>query len=64
MSFLNQLKNQAKTLQTTRSEQDHQIAEKSAQTETAARFVMHYLQDLAKQLSVIQPARPAFTPAA
>lgn len=61
MSFLNQLKNQAKTLQTTRSEQDHQIAEKSAQTETAARFVMHYLQDLAKQLSVIQPAGPAFT---
>lgn len=61
MSFLNQLKNQAKTLQTHRSEEDQHREEKAAQTETAARFVMHYLQDLGKQLSVIQPPGPALT---
>src|SRR5688572_1673826 len=61
MSFLNQLKNQAKALQTQRTEQDHNLEERTAQTEAAARLVLNYLQDLARQLNVIEPAGPAFT---
>lgn len=61
MSFLNQLKSQAKALQTQRTEQDHEIEERVQQTEVACRTVLHYLQDLARQLSVIQPPGPAFT---
>ncbi len=61
MSFLNQLKTQAKSLQTQRIEQDQQAEERCVATDKAARFVMHYLEDLAKQLSVIQPPGPAFT---
>lgn len=61
MSFLNQLKTQAKALQTQRTEQDHELEERAGQTETACRLVLHYLQDLARQLSVIEPPGPALT---
>ena len=61
MSFLNQLKTQAKALQTQRTEQDRQLEEHTAQTEQACRLVLPYLQDLARQLSVIKPAGPALT---
>jgi hypothetical protein len=61
MSFLNQLKNQARTLQSQRSEQDSAFEEKVAETEKAARFVLQYLQDLAGQLNVIEPQAPRFT---
>lgn len=61
MSFLNQLKTQAKALQTQRTEQDHELEERLQQTEAVCRTVHHYLQDLARQLAVIQPPGPAFT---
>ena len=61
MSFLNQLKSQARSLESARSAQDQQLGEKTARTEEACGRVLSYLQDLARQLSVIQPAGPAFT---
>lgn len=61
MSFLNQLKTQAKALEHERSTQGQHLEEQSAATEKAARLVLSYLQDLARQLSVIQPAGPALT---
>lgn len=61
MSFLNQLKTQAKALQTQRTEQDSLFEERSSQTEQACRFILFYLQDLARQLNVLEPAAPAFT---
>ena len=61
MSFLQQLKSQAKELQTQRTEQDSVFEERSAQTEHACRFILPYLQDLARQLNVIEPPAPAFS---
>ena len=61
MSFLNQLKSQAQALQSEREAQDQRLGERTAQTEQACRQVLHYLQDLARQLSVIEPAGPALT---
>jgi hypothetical protein len=61
MSFLNQLKTQAKALQT-QQEQDHAEFEKNAgETERACDMALHYLRDLARQLNVISPAAPRFT---
>ena len=61
MSFLNQLKSQANALKTEQTEQDLQLEEKAAQTESACRIVLPYLQDLARQLNVIQPPAPPFS---
>ena len=61
MSFLDQLKSQATALQTQREQQGMQLEEKAAETEAACRRVLAYLQDLASQLSVIEPPGPAFT---
>jgi hypothetical protein len=61
MSFLNQLKNQAKDLQTQRTEQDSLFEERTSQTEQACRAILPYLQDLARQLNVIQPPAPVFS---
>lgn len=61
MSFLNQLKSRAKELQTQRTEQDSLFEERTSQTEQACRTVLHYLQDLARQLNVIEPPAPAFS---
>jgi hypothetical protein len=61
MSFLQQLKSQAKQLQTQRDEQDSLFEERSAVTEHACRFILPYLQDLARQLNVIEPPAPAFS---
>jgi hypothetical protein len=61
MSFLNQLKSQAHALQSERTEQDLQLDEKAAETEKACAIVLPYLQDLARQLNVIQPPGPPFT---
>jgi hypothetical protein len=61
MSFLNQLKSQAKDLQTQRTEQDSLFEERTSQTEQACRAILPYLQDLARQLNVIEPAAPAFS---
>jgi hypothetical protein len=61
MSFLNQLKTQAKALQDERVTQLHGLEERTTVTEQAGRVVLFYLQDLARQLTVIQPAGPVFT---
>lgn len=61
MSFLNQLKNQAKALQTQRTEQDSAFDEQVAVTEKACQLLAPYLQDLARQLNVIEPPGPVFT---
>jgi len=52
VSFLNQLKSQAKALQS---------QQPTAQVEGACQTVLHYLQDLVRQLNVIVPAAPAFS---
>jgi hypothetical protein len=61
MSFLNQLKSQARELQDKRSADDGQAEQHTALTEKACAIVLTYLQDLARQLSVIEPAGPALT---
>lgn len=61
MSFLNQLKSQAKDLQAQRTERDSLFGERMSQTEQACRSILPYLQDLAHQLNVIEPAAPDFT---
>ena len=61
MSFLDQLKSQAKALQQQRGADEQQLEERTAQTEQACRVTLHYLQDLARQLSVLQPPGPALT---
>ncbi|HEY8355896.1 MAG TPA: hypothetical protein VIL30_00435, partial [Ramlibacter sp.] len=61
MSFLHQLKNQATALQTQRNAQDEQLELKVVQVETACRTVLSYLQDLARQLTVIQPESAPFS---
>ncbi len=61
MSFLNQLKTQARALQQERTVQDQHLGELTARTEQACRFVLSYFEDLARQLSVIEPPGPAFS---
>lgn len=61
MSFLNQLKSQAQALQKQRSATDERVEELTNQTEEAFRKILPYLQDLARQLSVIQPPGPALS---
>lgn len=61
MSFLNQLKSQASSLQSQRTQQEADLELNTSMTEKACRVVLDYLQDLARQLNVIQPPAPAFT---
>jgi len=61
MSFLNQLKSQASSLQSQQTQQEADVELNTALTEKACRVVLDYLQDLARQLNVIQPAAPAFS---
>jgi hypothetical protein len=61
MSFLNQLKSQARALQSERTVQEQNLEERAAATEQAGRAVLFYLQDLARQLSVIQAPGPVFS---
>jgi hypothetical protein len=61
MSFLNQLKTQAQALQSQRKVEDRRNAEAIEQTEQACGFILSYLDDLARQLSVIEPPGPALT---
>lgn len=58
MSFLRELKSQASALQSRKGEQDEHLERHAAETETACRAVLHYFEDLAKQLNVIAPAAP------
>lgn len=59
MSFLNQLKSQAQALQSQHGLERRGVEESAAQCEAACRVVLHYLQDLARQLNVIQPPAAA-----
>jgi hypothetical protein len=61
VSFLNQLKSQAKALQSQQGEQQSDIDEKTSQAEAACKLALPYLQDLARQLNVIGPAAPRFS---
>jgi hypothetical protein len=61
MSFLNHLKSQADALQNQRVQQDATLEQKAAETEAACRRVLAYLQDLARQLSVLEPPAPEFS---
>lgn len=61
MSFLNQLKSQAQSLQNQQGLQQRDLQENTARVEEACRFASHYLDDLARQLNVIQPAAPRFS---
>lgn len=61
MSFLNQLKTQAKALEQERTAQDRHLGELTDQTEQACGLLLHYLQELARSLTVIQPPGPALT---
>ncbi len=61
MSFLNQLKSQAKAAQGQREQQDSQLEERAAKTEAACDAVLSYLKDLARQLNVLQPSAPPFS---
>lgn len=58
MSFLNQLKSQASALKQEQSALQGHLAESTAQTEAACRRAWSYLDDLAKQLNVIEPEGP------
>jgi hypothetical protein len=61
MSFLNQLKSQAQDLKSKRSAEDREFEELTTRTEQACRHIVSYLDDLARQLSVIEPAGPALS---
>jgi hypothetical protein len=61
MSFLEQLKRQADALKQQRSVEEVHQEEVTARTEQACRVLLGYLQDLARQLTVIEPAGPALT---
>lgn len=61
MSFLNQLKSQAKALQSQENLQQADLDAKTQETEVACRFALPYLQDLARNLNVIAPAGPKFS---
>lgn len=58
MSFLNQLKSQAKALQNLQGQQRLDLEQNCARSEAACRTVLHYLEDLARQLNVIAPPGP------
>jgi hypothetical protein len=61
VSFLNQLKSQAKALQSQQNQLQGHVEETTAQVEAACQFLLQYLQDLARQLNVIVPAAPPFS---
>lgn len=61
MSFLNELKLQASALQSQQAAQLQNFEANTAQTEMACLVVWKYLQDLARQLSVIRPGGPRFS---
>ena len=61
MSFLNQLKSQAKALQGEQAQRQLNLEENTANTEAACRCALPYLEDLARHLNVIGPAAPRFS---
>ncbi|MES2952660.1 MAG: hypothetical protein V4858_29375 [Pseudomonadota bacterium] len=61
MSFLNQLKQQATALQSQQTAQLQNFEANAEATEWACQVVWRYLQDLARQLTVITPDAPRFS---
>ena len=61
MSFLNQLKQQANALQSLQTVQLQNLEANAEATEWACQVVWKYLQDLARQLSVLTPDAPQFS---
>jgi len=61
VSFLNQLKQQAKELQDQQAVQLQNFEANTEETERVCHVVCKYLQDLARQLSVLTPDAPAFS---
>ena len=61
MSFLNQLKSQASSLQQQKNGLVQTFDASTAQTETACQKAWSYMSDLARQLTVIEPASSAYT---
>jgi hypothetical protein len=61
VSFLNQLRSQAKALQSEQGQLQLNLEENTAQTESACRCALPYLEDLARHLNVIGPAGPKFS---
>ncbi len=61
MGFLDQLKTQATELASQQILHSVDLAANTAKTEAACRVVDHYLRDLAKHLTVIEPAGPRYS---
>lgn len=61
VSFLNQLKNQATSLQRQQGALHLEREQSVAATEAACNQTHQYLQDLARHLTIIEPAAPAFS---
>ena len=61
MSFLNQLRMQASALQNEQAAQLQNLEENADKTERACKIVWHYLQELARQLTVLSPEAPRFS---
>lgn len=61
MSFLNQLKSQASALQSQQGQQQHDLGQKFAETESACNITLQYLEDVGRQLNVIGPAAPSLS---
>lgn len=61
MSFLNQLKSQAGAAQSRQVSELQNLQANTEQTEAACKAVWYYVQDLAKQLSLIGPAGAKFS---
>ncbi|WP_439112866.1 hypothetical protein [Hydrogenophaga sp.] len=56
MSFLNQLKQQAQTLQTRQGDELQHLDASTEAAEAACKTVWHYFMELPRQLNVIEPA--------
>ena len=61
MGFLDQLKSQAHSLQSKQTAEEERQEQLAGETERACRTVASYLDDLARQLSVIQPPARAMS---
>ena len=61
VSFLNQLKTQARTLQSQQERETADLDKNTTDTEKASDLTLYYLRELAGQLNVLSPAAPKFT---
>lgn len=61
MSFLHQLKQQAQSLQSQQAAQVQDFSASTAATEAACQRLWQYLDDLHRQLNVIEPGAPALS---